>query len=142
MLQLHPDLSLPKKTHEDILLLIKPLYNKSLAYQKKRDVDGFLELLPGELKRLANIEKTNAIVKVNTDKNLQMYIYGENWDKSFPEYSKDLKYGFAAIFEYLLAEILELTGNVTRDESKKNITYSHIIKAIKNDEELKKLFRV
>lgn len=42
--------------------------------------------------------------------------------------------------EYLTAEILELAGNVTRDGKRMRITIEFMIKAIKNDDELNKVF--
>lgn len=41
-----------------------------------------------------------------------------------------------AVIEYLIAEILELSGNVARDNKKQIITREHINMAIKEDEEL------
>ena len=84
---------------------------------------------------------TRTGVDVNSGKDLSKYIYGEDWNKTFPEIDKSLNYQFASYFDYLLAEILELAGNATKDEKKTNMTMDHIRKAIKNDKELNRVFK-
>jgi histone H2A len=46
----------------------------------------------------------------------------------------------ASVLEYLSAELLELAGNVAIDQKKHRIIPRHILLAVRNDEELNKLF--
>ncbi|XP_073352137.1 protein H2A.5-like [Aegilops tauschii subsp. strangulata] len=45
----------------------------------------------------------------------------------------------ASVLEYLVAEMLELVGNVAKDNKKTRIIPCHLLLATRNDEELSKL---
>jgi histone H2A len=47
----------------------------------------------------------------------------------------------AGVIEYLVAELLELAGNVANDHRRKTITPRHIYLAVANDEELEPILR-
>jgi len=54
--------------------------------------------------------------------------------------SKEIQISVASVIEYIIAEILELAGNATRDKRKIRISSEFIIKAIKLDPELNNVF--
>ncbi|XP_014205356.1 histone H2A, sperm-like [Copidosoma floridanum] len=61
------------------------------------------------------------------------------------DYAKHIGVGasvyLASVLEYLVAEILELSGNAARDNKKTRIIPRHLLLAIKNDAELDDLLK-
>ena len=53
----------------------------------------------------------------------------------------DAGVAFSSFLEYIISEVLELAGNVARDEKRVAISPHHISKAIDADEDLSKLFK-
>lgn len=46
-----------------------------------------------------------------------------------------------AVLEYIAAEILELSGNASKDNHKQRITQRHLMLAVREDEELNQLYK-
>lgn len=117
-------------------------------------------VLPGELSKHAVSEGTKAITKYNAVLTEEAHVAGQK--KKGPERSehkcgltfpvkrcekiirkagakragKGASVYLAAVLEYLTAEILELSGNASRDNNKVTIKTRHIFLSIANDPEL------
>ena len=46
----------------------------------------------------------------------------------------------AAVTEYLVSELLEISGNIAEEGGKKRINNRHLLLAVRNDDELRKMF--
>jgi hypothetical protein len=134
--QVHPDKSINTKSYNYIIELLSDLYTKAQKDYNSGNIDKFLERLSGELKKHAGAMQKRAAMDVENKVSLDKYIIGPIWDAKFPG-QKSYNYRYGTVFEYLLAEILELSGSVNLESD--SITEDDIKKAIKNDEELKKL---
>lgn len=125
-----------------------------------REIQSAVRLvLPGELAKHAVSEGTKAVTKYNATTGGQKghpVSRGQRAGLQFPvtrvetvmmELATVRRKGagaavyFAAVLEYLCAEMLEIGGNAARDHKKVRITPRHLKLAILNDEELRVLFK-
>lgn len=129
-------------------------YNKK-ATITSREVQSAVRLIfPGELAKHAVSEGTKAVTKFN----IAEAASGTRSSRAgllFPvgRIHAQLKKGrfaarlsntapifLAAILEYVVAEVLEIASKVAMDSKKYRVIPRHILLAIKNDDELEKLF--
>ena len=61
-------------------------------------------------------------------------------DRLAARMSRSACVAMTAALEYLASEILEISGNNAEEDQKKRISNRHILLAIKNDDELAKVF--
>jgi len=140
---------------EDIARYAKDL---SLSSDRKtvnsRDIQAAVRiLLTAELTKHSVSEGTKAVVKFESNKgkeDKERKTASSRAGLQFPpsrtklfikKYSKRQSAGaaifLAAVLEYLSAEILELSGNVARDNKKGTISTKHVLLAISKDPEIK-----
>src|ERR1019366_8205815 len=129
-----------------------------------REIQSAVRLaLPGELAKHAVSEGTKAVTKFNAnppgktgkklagDRHSASFRAGLQFPvrrigaevmmnvKSHSRRGAGAPVYLAAVLEYLVAEILELAGNASRDHKRTRIIPRHLMLAIANDEELNKL---
>jgi histone H2A len=130
-----------------------------------REVQGAVQaLLTGELSRHAVNEGTKAVTKFQTS--VTPSDKDSTTSMSAPKQTRESRAGLvfsvslvetylrdrgcnvgagapvylASVLEYLSAELLELAGNVSRDDKKKRVKVEHLQTAISNDDELNNFF--
>jgi len=146
-------------TEDDFMLgdgwILKPL-DPPIDCLSSHEIQAAVHIvLSGQLARLAASEGTKAFTKFNKENGDTSVGMGRKAGLQFsPEHvsliagrlsdSYRLTAGaatyLAAVLEYLSAELLELSGNVGKDNLFNTVTPRHILLAISNDEELAKLF--
>lgn len=120
--QVHPDTSITKEGLDYLLQLIKPIWNK-IKKTPNNEIDE-------ELKDMLSFTP----------------IYPNLYNHADAEFKKVSSaflykpYDRKRIPEYLIAEILELSGNTARDARRHRINSDFIKKSIQKDEELSLLF--
>lgn len=167
--QVHPDTGISSRAMAIMNGFVNDIFERlaseasHVLKQNKKSTLGSREIqtatrlmLPGELSKHAVSEGTKAVTKYNSFKatkpgkvsrslraGLQFPVgrihrrlrkghYAARAGAAAPVYT-------AAVIEYLVAEILELAGNASRDNKKQRIVPRHITLAVRNDEELNKL---
>jgi len=136
LMQIYPELSISNKGIQFLYLFfseIRKIMNDSISLLKKYDKHSIEDLIK------CILTGTNELA-IHAIKNMEIYetvFTGQIWDT---HHSLVDKY-FSTTLEYILAEVLELSGNVTKDNQKKRITPYYIWYSISLDEELLVLFK-
>jgi len=145
-----------KRICEEAQILVEMVHKRSIS---SREVQTAVRLvLPGELAKHAVSEGTKAVTKftssLGTGNSGKAITASFRAGLQFPvgrirgmmkkkcgayRIGKGAPVYLAAVLEYLCAEILELSGNASRDNKKARIVPRHLQLAIRNDEELNKL---
>eukprot|EP01084_Bolivina_argentea_P138996 244570_1 len=109
----------------------------------------------GQIEARKSVNKYNAAINNTDDIQLKKQRRSKKAGLSFPvgKIARHLKEGqyanrigglasiyFTSILEYITVEIIEVSGNICKDNKKQRILPKHICIAIKKDDELKKLF--
>lgn len=150
--QVHPDLGITSES----LTVMKALAEFALAKIVDRaspksfeDVRQLLEKnLQGEISKHAVSEVYKLVKRQNAKAEQgEKYIYKENNPRfdlfvknRYPQLDSRTAEYLGIALEYLFAEILELSGNKSRDAKRQRITPANIYLVIVNDEELYSLF--
>ena len=122
LMQIHPNHKLYNKTIDYLIELISKyisVFDLGENFENKNKVSDEIEKLPGELKYNAKQE-----LKANLErKNLVL-----------PNRYNTI--------EYLLVELLDVSGDITRANKRTMISEKDVINAIQNDPELQELFKL
>uniref|UniRef100_A0A6B2LH93 Core Histone H2A/H2B/H3 domain-containing protein n=1 Tax=Arcella intermedia TaxID=1963864 RepID=A0A6B2LH93_9EUKA len=165
--QMHSNLSITQKAmdfmNEFVLDRIQVLKTESVSLSRHsgngsvtpREVQTAVRLtLPGELAKHAISEGTKAVTKFKSASHNNVTgsaAYQSGLTISLGEIAKILQQQetkisrttpiyLGAVIEYLIAEILELSGNVTKDNKRNQMILSDIYMSLRMDEELNCIF--
>jgi histone H2A len=103
------------------------------VYPKNKSFNNFLKIYSNNLTRGAGLSIDIMNVYLALREMSQKFHYNRKVDLQFA-------IRVSAVLEYLIAEMLELAGNVARENNKVRVTDRHLVKAIESDDELKKTF--
>eukprot|EP00211_Chloroparvula_japonica_P008270 CAMPEP_0119130192 /NCGR_PEP_ID=MMETSP1310-20130426/7628_1 /TAXON_ID=464262 /ORGANISM="Genus nov. species nov., Strain RCC2339" /LENGTH=181 /DNA_ID=CAMNT_0007120675 /DNA_START=309 /DNA_END=854 /DNA_ORIENTATION=+ len=129
--------------------------NKRTTLSSREVQTGVRLTLPGELAKHAVSEGTKAVTKFSCSDGGRGNTRSGRAGLQFPvgrihrlmrekwkgRVGSGAPVYLAAVMEYMVAEVLELSGNAARDNRKCRIIPRHILLAIRNDEELNNFSR-
>lgn len=129
---------------------IARLKNSKAKEIKQKDIETFFRIfIPMELLNHLKSESKKAMEKFKKVNDPKQYFQKDKFASQMKreiKSTKEIKIAdevyvvLAAALDYLIAEVLELSGHRTRDSGKKRVTPNDIYAAIKRDEELSILF--
>jgi hypothetical protein len=121
------DMDIDVLTYKNIIQAAKKMLNGELKYYAVKNIEETIKEYKNT-KRVRNIFPLNKILNIIEN-------YGQ-----YTKIEKSAVISFGILLEYIIGEIYELAGNLTKEKRKQSITKNKIIKAIENDVELQKIF--
>jgi hypothetical protein len=151
MSQVHPNTGFSKSGLSRVNTIMHELYeyickrliasNRDVGLTVDDIVKVVNESIPGDIAKHANREGKKAVDSF-TDRRTVIRVFKTSHTKKYVlhytrvELPEFILLYITAMLEYLSAEILELAGNVARDDKKSRVTQYHVSEAIYVDKEL------